>query len=83
MLVIRRGGRILLRQREAAARRMPGFWDLPAPEDLPDARAMERLGAVPPHHYAPPLHLVRDGGGAAGIWNSGHRDLRLVHAGAA
>ena len=55
MLVIRRGGRILLRQREAAARRMPGFWDLPAPEDLPDARAMERLGAcrhtITHYHY--------------------------------
>ena len=31
-------GRVLLRQRDASARRMAGFWDLPAPEDLPDAR---------------------------------------------
>jgi len=55
MLVIRKGGRILLRQRDAAARRMPGFWDLPAPENLPSARTMERLGecrhTITHHHY--------------------------------
>jgi len=35
LLVVRNRGRILLRQRDAATKRMAGFWDLPAPEDLP------------------------------------------------
>ena len=55
VLVIRKGRRILLRQREAAARRMAGFWDLPAPEDLPGAHVLEQLGrfrhTITHHHY--------------------------------
>jgi A/G-specific adenine glycosylase len=55
LLVVCRGGRILLRQREAAARRMAGFWDLPSPEDLPGARLGKHLGAIrhtiTHHHY--------------------------------
>ncbi len=43
-LVARRRGRILLRQESQKARRMAGFWGLPTPEDLPDARVGERLG---------------------------------------
>ena len=35
LLVVRQRGRILLRQRAARRRRMAGFWDLPAPEELP------------------------------------------------
>ena len=38
LLVVRRQGRVLLRQREAAARRMAGFWELPTPAELPAAR---------------------------------------------
>jgi A/G-specific adenine glycosylase len=38
LLLVRRGGRVLLRQREPSARRMAGFWELPAPEELPAAR---------------------------------------------
>jgi A/G-specific adenine glycosylase len=38
LLVVRRQGRVLLRQREAAARRMAGFWELPTPTELPAAR---------------------------------------------
>jgi len=45
----------LLRQREATARSMAGFWDLPSPEDLPAARAGRRLGVIrhtiTHHHY--------------------------------
>ena len=56
LLVIRKGRRILLRQRDAAARRMAGFWDLPSPEDLPGAQLLERLGAfrhtITHHHYS-------------------------------
>jgi A/G-specific adenine glycosylase len=55
LLVVRHRGRILLRQRPAAARRMAGFWDLPAPEDLPHVRVGKRLGeirhTITHHHY--------------------------------
>ncbi len=55
LLVVRNRGRILLRQRAAAASRMAGFWDLPAPEDLPDARLGARIGeirhTITHHHY--------------------------------
>ena len=55
LLVVRKHGRILLRQREADARRMAGFWELPTPEQLPHARIGRRLGAfrhtITHHHY--------------------------------
>jgi A/G-specific adenine glycosylase len=55
LLVVRNRGRILLRQRHAAASRMAGFWDLPAPEDLPAARLGARIGeirhTITHHHY--------------------------------
>jgi A/G-specific adenine glycosylase len=44
LLLVRRGGRVLLRQKEAGARRMAGFWELPSPEHLPGARAGKELG---------------------------------------
>lgn len=55
LLVVRREGRILLRQREPDSRRMAGFWDLPAPEDLPRIRTGREFGEVrhtiTHHHY--------------------------------
>ena len=55
LLVVRHRGRILLRQRDAAAGRMAGFWDLPAPEDLPRAKIGARIGeirhTITHHHY--------------------------------
>ena len=55
LLVVRQRGRVLLRQRDAAAKRMAGFWDLPAPEDLPSAKIGARLGeirhTITHHHY--------------------------------
>lgn len=55
LLVVRRAGRILLRQRHALSRRMAGFWDLPAPEDLPAASLGASLGSfrhtITHHHY--------------------------------
>jgi A/G-specific adenine glycosylase len=39
LLLIRRGRRILLRQRASTESRMPGFWDLPSPEHLPAVRS--------------------------------------------
>jgi A/G-specific adenine glycosylase len=38
LLVVRSRGRLLLRQRDGDARRMAGFWELPATADLPEAR---------------------------------------------
>ena len=55
LLVVRRRGRILLRQRDSDARRMAGFWELPTPEELPRARIGRSLGAfrhtITHHHY--------------------------------
>jgi A/G-specific adenine glycosylase len=55
LLLVRKSRRILLRQREAGARRMPGFWDLPVPEDLPGARTGACFGefrhTITHHHY--------------------------------
>jgi A/G-specific adenine glycosylase len=38
LLVIARRGRVLMRQIEIRARRMAGFWELPTPAHLPEAR---------------------------------------------
>jgi len=38
LLLVRRGGKVLLHRRSSSAGRMPGFWELPSPEDLPSAR---------------------------------------------
>jgi A/G-specific adenine glycosylase len=55
LLIVRNRGRVLLRQRDATARRMAGFWDLPAAEDLPHARVGKCLGTIhhtiTHHHY--------------------------------
>ncbi len=55
LLVVRNRGRILLRQRDAASTRMAGFWDLPAPGELPGAALGERIGeirhTITHHHY--------------------------------
>jgi len=44
LLLVRKGRRILLRRSEAGARRMAGFWELPAPQDLPGAQTGASLG---------------------------------------
>ncbi len=46
LFLVQRAGRVLLRQREPEARRMAGFWDLPAPEHLPGAREKRKLGEI-------------------------------------
>jgi A/G-specific adenine glycosylase len=55
LLLVRSRGRVLLRQRAAAESRMAGFWDLPAPHDLPSSRPGVPLGAIrhtiTHHHY--------------------------------
>jgi A/G-specific adenine glycosylase len=63
LLVVRSGGRVLLRQREAGLRRMAGFWDLPTPDDLPGARPGAPLGeirhTITHHHYTLAVQLAR------------------------
>jgi A/G-specific adenine glycosylase len=55
LLLVRKGRKVLLRQRSADASRMAGFWDLPEPADLPAARHGEYLGeirhTITHHHY--------------------------------
>ncbi len=55
LLIVRRGRRVLLRQRPPHARRMAGFWDLPTPDDLPSARTGASFGeirhTITHHHY--------------------------------
>jgi A/G-specific adenine glycosylase len=55
LLLVRRSGRILLRQRPASEGQMPGFWDLPAPDQLPGARTGTVVGqfrhTITHHHY--------------------------------
>ena len=67
LLLLRRQGRVLLRRREAGARRMAGFWELPSPEELPEVRAGERLGqfrhTITHHHFT---FTVRAADGVAG-----------------
>jgi A/G-specific adenine glycosylase len=46
LLIVRKGARVLLRQREPDARRMASFWDLPAPADLPGARTGKNFGEI-------------------------------------
>ncbi len=46
LFLVQRAGRVLLRQREPEARRMAGFWDLPASEHLPGAREKRKLGEI-------------------------------------
>jgi len=46
LLLVQHRGRILLRQKEASARRMAGFWELPSPEELPAARIGRTLGEI-------------------------------------
>ena len=55
LLVIRRGGRTLLVRESQDAKRMAGFWRLPAPQEAPRAKRGERLGefkhTITRHHY--------------------------------
>jgi A/G-specific adenine glycosylase len=60
LLAIVKEERVLLRQRAADASRMAGFWDLPAPEDLPKLKPGPLVGEVrhtiTHHHYRLAVH---------------------------
>jgi len=63
LLLVRRGRRILLRQRPATEGRMPGFWELPAPEHLPGGSAGAVIGqfrhTITHHHYTFTVRAAR------------------------
>ena len=84
LLVVRRRGRILLRREGSNARRMAGFWALPTPEDLPDARLGECLGefrhTITHHQYrcaVYPAELKSGGRGSGFRWLSAKELLRI------
>ena len=62
LLLVRRGGEVLLKQRPSSAKRMPGFWDLPGPEDLPSAQVGKSYGAfrhsITHHRYTIEVYLA-------------------------
>ncbi len=62
LLLVQRGGKVLLRQRPDDAGRMAGFWELPSPEDLPAARVGECRGrfrhSITHHRYTFEVHLA-------------------------
>jgi A/G-specific adenine glycosylase len=70
LLLVQKGGRILLRQRESTASRMAGFWDLPAVEQLPQASLGTKLGefrhTITHHHYTFSVHAATVGRAAPG-----------------
>jgi A/G-specific adenine glycosylase len=55
LVIVERRGRILLWQRTSDSRRMAGFWELPAPEQLPELQAPREVGTfrhtITNHHY--------------------------------
>jgi A/G-specific adenine glycosylase len=55
LLAIERAGRILLWRRAEDAQRLGGFWEMPSPEDLPEAKMGEELGSfrhsITNHNY--------------------------------
>jgi A/G-specific adenine glycosylase len=62
LLVVRRGGKVLLHQRPGDAGRMAGFWELPSPEELPKARLGECRGqfrhSITHHRYTFEVRLA-------------------------
>jgi len=63
LLLVRKGRRILLHRGPQGVARVAGFWNLPAPEDLPSARVGPRLGefrhSITHHRYILTVHDAR------------------------
>jgi A/G-specific adenine glycosylase len=61
VLWIERDGKLLLWQRPASARLMPGFWELPEPEHIPGAQIGAMLGhfqhGITIHNYRFEVHV--------------------------
>jgi len=62
LLWIEEDGKLLLWQRPASARLMPGFWELPEPEHIPGARMGAKLGqfqhGITFHNYRFEVHTA-------------------------
>jgi A/G-specific adenine glycosylase len=67
---IEQDGRVLAWQRAASAKLMPGFWELPEPEHLPEVQPAERLGAfrhtITVHDYRFTVHRAEGSENLAG-----------------
>ncbi len=78
LLVVRKGTRVLLVRGGRGVARVAGFWDLPAPEDLPGTRLGDYLGQVRHtitfHRYALRVHAAAAGAGTAPLAARGRRD---------
>ena len=76
LLVIRKGGKVLLGRGGKGIARVEGFWQLPAPGDLPDVKLGACLGefrhTITFHHYTLRVHRAR----------LGDRNLASVRSGA-
>jgi len=75
LAVVERNGAVLMRQRPGEASLMAGFWEFPAPEDLPGWREREILGAfrhtITHHHYTITVLTGRVSRAPAGLqWRS-------------
>jgi A/G-specific adenine glycosylase len=55
LLIVERGGRILLWRRNPGSRRLGGFWELPSSEELPKAKKLAAVGSfrhsITNHNY--------------------------------
>lgn len=95
--IIEKKGAILLRRRPASASLMAGFWELPAPDDLPSWRPRETLGSfrhtITHHHYTvtvlsgtvsripPGFRWRRDGLDRIPLTTVARKALRLITSG--
>jgi A/G-specific adenine glycosylase len=63
MVIVRRKGCVLMRQRPAGDRRLAGFWELPAPGDLLNVRGLHAIGefqhTIVNHHYFATVFLAK------------------------
>jgi A/G-specific adenine glycosylase len=69
LLLVRHGGRVLLRRRDAGARLMAGFWDLPRAAELPRACPGKLIGqfrhSITHHRYTFEVHHASLAGSSA------------------
>jgi A/G-specific adenine glycosylase len=94
LAIVRRHGRVLMRQRPGNDRRLAGFWELPGPADLTGIKELDKIGefrhTIVNHRYAVTVFLVRasktkttawvtlDGDGALPITTMTRKALELL-----
>ena len=72
LLAIEKSGKVLLWRRAAESRRLAGFWELPEPEQIPEARAIETAGQFR-HTIVHTTYLVQVDRASAGRCPKGFR----------